>query len=35
MGPIDKNFKHSCGIHEDRGKRQAKTGAATRSSHGT
>jgi len=30
----DKNFKQSRDIHEDRGKRQIKTGTAPRTSHG-
>ena len=32
--PLDKNFKQSRDIHEDRGKRQIKTGTAPRTSHG-
>jgi hypothetical protein len=32
--PLDKNFKQSQDIHEDRGKRQMKTGTAPRSTHG-
>ena len=32
--PPDKNFKQSRDIHEDRGKRQMKTGTAPRTSHG-
>jgi hypothetical protein len=32
--PLDKNFKQSRDIHEDRGKRQMKTGSAPRTSHG-
>lgn len=32
--PRDKNFKQSRDVHEDRGKRQMKTGTAPRSSHG-
>ncbi len=31
---LDKNFKQSKDIHEDRGKRQMKTGSAPRTSHG-
>ncbi len=31
---LDKNFKQSRDIHEDRGKRQMKTGTAPRTSHG-
>jgi hypothetical protein len=30
--PLDKNFKQSRDIHEDRGTRQMKTGASGRSS---
>jgi hypothetical protein len=29
--PLDKNFKQSRDIHEDRGRRQMKTGSAPRS----
>ena len=32
--PLDKNFKQSRDLHEDRGSRQMKTGAAPRSTHG-
>lgn len=31
--PLDKNFKQSRDVHEDRGKRQMKTGTAPRTSH--
>jgi len=31
--PLDKNFKQSRDIHEDRGKRQIKTVNAPRTSH--
>ena len=31
---LDKNFKQSRDIHEDRGERQMKTGTEPRSSHG-
>jgi len=30
---LDKNFKQSKDVHEDRGKRQMKTGTAPRTSH--
>ena len=33
--PLDKNFKQSRDIHEDRGRRQMKTGGAPRSTRGT
>ena len=32
--PPDKNFKQSRDIHEDRGRRQMKTGSAPRSTRG-